>query len=130
MSKLQAIRNAKFLSQSDLVKESGVSKSLITKYESGEKNINKAAGITLFRLAFVLKCSIEDLLENKEEVEKDVLFRQYCAWRKVSQAMLDDGMAGSLDCGVSAVREDFSNYAGLKEEISFEDMFELEKMYD
>ncbi len=34
------------------------------------------------------------------------------------------------DCGESSVREDFSQYANLKNEISFMDMLELEQRYD
>lgn len=63
MSNLKNIRTAKGLSQNDLVAISGVSRSLITKYESGEKNINKAAAETLYKIALSLDCSIKDLLE-------------------------------------------------------------------
>lgn len=63
MSNLKNIRIAKGLSQNDLVTISGVSRSLITKYESGEKNINKAAAETLYKIALSLDCNIEDLLE-------------------------------------------------------------------
>lgn len=63
MSNLKNIRIAKGLSQNDLVTISGVSRSLITKYESGEKNINKAAAETLYKIALSLDCDIEDLLE-------------------------------------------------------------------
>ena len=35
----------------------------------------------------------------------------------------------STDCGEESVREDFSNYAGLEKEISFEEMLELENNY-
>lgn len=63
MSNLKNIRTAKGLSQNDLVAISGVSRSLITKYENGEKNINKAAAETLYKIALSLDCSIEDLLE-------------------------------------------------------------------
>ena len=127
MSKLQELRKSRKLSQNDLVKESGVSRSLITKYESGEKDINNAAAVTLYKISIVLNCKIEDLIENKEEYKMDVLFNQYCEWRKVSEEMLEDGMTGSVDCGIQAVREDFSRYCGLTEEISFDDMLTLEK---
>ena len=58
------------------------------------------------------------------------LMEIYREWRKVSEEMLEDGFKGSVDCGEQAVREDFSNYAELDEEISFEEMFELEKEYN
>lgn len=131
MSKLAGIRAERCLSQNDLVKLSGVSRSLVTKYESGEKNINKAAGETLLKLATALSCRIEDLLEGKEEISQEVLYRMYSEWRKVSEKMLEDGIPGSVDCGESAVREDFSNYIGREnEEISFEEMLELERQWE
>lgn len=138
MSKLAVKRKAKSLSQNDLVEISGVSRSLITKYESGEKNINKAAGETLLKLAIALSCKIEDLLEGNEEIMKDVLFNAYCVWRKQIE---DDNkfaeehggsmpISGSVDCGEDYVREDFSRCAGLEKEISFEEMLELERRYE
>lgn len=36
----------------------------------------------------------------------------------------------TYDCGEASAREDFSNYAELEDEISFDDMFELEKNYE
>jgi len=54
----------------------------------------------------------------------------YKEWRTVSEEMLRDGFAGSLDCGEEKVRKDFTEYAELREEISFEEMFELEKAYE
>lgn len=57
------------------------------------------------------------------------LMKQYREWRKISEEMLEDGMFGSLDCGEEKVREDFSNFAELKEIISFEKMLELEEEY-
>lgn len=130
MSKLAEIRKSKYLSQNELVRFSGVSRSVITKYESGERSIDKASGETLLKLATALGCKIEDLLERKDEIMKDVLFNVYCDWRKVSEEMLEDGMSGSVDCGEESVRKDFSDYAGLEEKISFQDMYELEKRYE
>ena len=66
MSKLAEIRKSKYLSQNELVRVSGVSRSVITKYESGERDINKASGETLLKLATALSCKIEDLLERKD----------------------------------------------------------------
>ena len=130
MSKLAELRKKKHLSQNDLVKASGVSRSVILKYESGERDINKASGETLLKIATVLNCKIEDLLERKEEIMKDVLFNIYCEWREVSEEMLKDGMKGSVDCGEESVRKDFSDYAGLEEVITFEEMLELERRYE
>ena len=63
MSNLQTIRKEKGLSQGKLAAASGVNVSMIQFYEQGVKDINMAAGITLKKLADVLECSIEDLLE-------------------------------------------------------------------
>nr|WP_288643086.1 helix-turn-helix transcriptional regulator [uncultured Anaerobutyricum sp.] len=51
---------------------SGVSRSLITKYESGERNINKASVDTVYKLAKALNCSIEDIIDvsNSDTLEK------------------------------------------------------------
>ena len=63
MSKLQDIRKANNLSQSKLAEKSGVNLRMVQKYENGEKDINKAQGITLYKLAQALDCTVEDLLE-------------------------------------------------------------------
>lgn len=127
MSKLAEIRKSKYLSQNDLVRASGVSRSLITKYESGERDINKASGETLLKLATALSCKIEDLLERKEEIMKDVLFNVYCEWRETGE---DGEVSFTWDCGEVSARKDFSDYAGLENEITFEEMLELEERYE
>ena len=63
MNNLQKIRKLRGLSQNGLVIRSGVSRSLITKYESGERNINKASVDTIYKLAKALNCSIEDIID-------------------------------------------------------------------
>jgi len=126
MSKLAELRKKKGLSQNDLIKVSGVSKSAILKYEIGERDINKASGTTLLRIATALNCRIEDLLEGKEEIEKEVLFNFYREWREAGE---DSEVNFTWDCGEADARKDFSDYAGLKEEITFEEMLELEENY-
>lgn len=66
MNNLQKIRKLRGLSQNGLVIRSGVSRSLITKYESGERNINKASVDTVYKLAKALNCSIEDIIDVSE----------------------------------------------------------------
>jgi transcriptional regulator with XRE-family HTH domain len=63
MNNLQKIRKLRGLSQNGLVIRSGVSRSLITKYESGERNINKASVDTVYKLAKALNCSMEDIID-------------------------------------------------------------------
>ena len=131
MNNLARIRKEKGLSQNDLLRISGVSRSVILKYETGERDINKASGITLFKLATALNCNIEDLLERKEETMKEVLFNLYCEWREAGEEATEGtDMEFTWDCGEGSAREDFTNFAGLDEEISFEEMLELEKRYE
>lgn len=65
MDNLKEIRKAKEISQSRLTEISGVNIRMIQHYEQGVKDINKAQAITLYKLAQVLECKIEDLLEIK-----------------------------------------------------------------
>ena len=52
------------ISQRDLAERSGISVRTIQQYEQRQKNINKAQGETLLRLARVLFCNMEDLIEK------------------------------------------------------------------
>jgi transcriptional regulator with XRE-family HTH domain len=72
MNNLQKIRKLRGLSQNGLVIRSGVSRSLITKYESGERNINKASVDTVYKLAKALNCSMEDIIDllDSDTIEK------------------------------------------------------------
>ena len=62
-ARLQQIRRVRGYSQSDLAKASGVNLRTLQQYESGAKNINRAAASTLRDLANTLGCEAEDLLE-------------------------------------------------------------------
>lgn len=64
MSKLKAKRELAGLSQSELAEASGVSLRMIQYYEQGFKDINRAAVVTIKRLADALKCEIEELIEE------------------------------------------------------------------
>lgn len=64
MSKLKTIRESKEFSQSKLAEISGVNLRTLQYYEQGYKDINKAQGITLLKIARSLDCTIEDLLEE------------------------------------------------------------------
>ena len=68
-TKLKKIREAKKLSQNDLAKISGVKKRSIQLYEQRVNDINKAQAHTVYKLAKVLGCEIEDILENPEKTE-------------------------------------------------------------
>lgn len=60
---LKRIRNAYGITQSELAKISGVSLRSIQMYEQRNKDINKASAESLYRIAKVLGCAIEDLIE-------------------------------------------------------------------
>ena len=61
---LKALRTLAGLSQSELAELSGVPVRTIQQYEQRQKNINKAQAETLLRLARVLCCSVEELMEK------------------------------------------------------------------
>lgn len=67
MTNLKRIRTDKQISRIELSEKSGVNLRMIQYYEQGFKDINKAQVITLYYIAQVLECEIEDLL-NLEEV--------------------------------------------------------------
>lgn len=52
------------------------------------------------------------------------LMNIYKEWRKVTEEL-----EGNTDCGLKAAREDFTAYAELENEITFEEMLELERAY-
>ena len=66
---LKRIRMARGLSQSQLARLSAVKLRSIQLYEQRVNDIDKAQGHTLYRLARVLGCEIEDLLEKPENME-------------------------------------------------------------
>ena len=61
---LKRVRTAYGLTQAELSKRSGVSLRSIQMYEQRNKNINKASADTIYRLAKVLGCTMEDLIEK------------------------------------------------------------------
>lgn len=63
-SKLQAIRQARGLSQAELARAADVGVRNIQLYEQGVNDIDRAQARTLYRLSRVLGCRIEDLLED------------------------------------------------------------------
>ena len=52
------------LSQSELARASGVNKRSIQMYEQQENDIDKAQAHTVYKLARVIGCNVEDLLED------------------------------------------------------------------
>lgn len=69
-TKLQKLRIEKELSQNDLAVKSGVTLRAIQCYEQQTRPIDGARLGTLCDLAATLDCKIEDILEDKELIEK------------------------------------------------------------
>jgi transcriptional regulator with XRE-family HTH domain len=63
MNKLQNRRKAAGLSQSQLAAKVGISVRTLQHLESGFRDINKAAALTVYRMAVELRCDVSDLLE-------------------------------------------------------------------
>ena len=61
---LKRIRIAYGFTQAELARRSGVSLRSIQMYEQRNKDINKASVDTIYRLAKVLGCTVEDLIER------------------------------------------------------------------
>ena len=63
-SRLKRLRESRGLSQSELARASGVNKRSIQMYEQQENDIDKAQAHTVYKLARVIGCNVEDLLED------------------------------------------------------------------
>jgi len=63
-SNLQRIRKAGGMTQKELAEASGAALRMIQLYEQHKQHINKAQAVTLTRMAHVLGCAVEDLLER------------------------------------------------------------------
>ena len=61
---LAYIRNDRRITQAALAERSGVKLRMLQKYEIGEKDINVAAALTVYKLAEALGCEVKDLLET------------------------------------------------------------------
>lgn len=68
---LARIRMNRDMTEEELSDVSGISTQDIRAFESGRLDINKASGITLFRLSKALNCSMEDLLEKGKRLQND-----------------------------------------------------------
>ena len=68
---LKRIRTDYGCTQAELARRSGVTLRSIQMYEQRHKNINKASAETLYRIARVLGCTIEDLIERGNEALPD-----------------------------------------------------------
>lgn len=64
MNKLQELRRAAGLSQSQLAEKSGVPVRTLQKYETGEVDLGKASAYTVMKLAAAVGCSVEEMLHG------------------------------------------------------------------
>lgn len=71
---------------------------------------------------------LKSLIEvNKKERNMENLQSIYNTWKEEGIELAEQtGLEFVWDCGESIAREDFSNYAGLEKEITFEEMLALE----
>ena len=65
ISNLQRIRKASGMTQKKLAEASGTALRMIQLYEQRKQDINNAQAISLTKMAHILGCAVEDLLENK-----------------------------------------------------------------
>ena len=66
MSKLQELRKANGISQSQLAKITNINVRIIQSYEQQERPVDNAGLDKLIPLALALNCKISDLLENDD----------------------------------------------------------------
>lgn len=71
MSNLKELRVKAELSQTGLAEISGVNVRMIQYYEQGVKDLNKANGETLYKLARSLGCNMEDLIDKSKVLYDD-----------------------------------------------------------
>ena len=67
MNNLKKYRQAAGLTQPQLAAVVGISHRTLQDYEQGQKPLEKAAAITVLRMAKALGCAVEDLIEEVEE---------------------------------------------------------------
>lgn len=69
-SKLRVLRVKKGLSQSELCAITGISKKSLQRYEQQHGTIDSARLDTLTDLCLALGCKIEDIIEDKDLIQK------------------------------------------------------------
>lgn len=61
-TKLSVLRKASGMSQSQLAEKVKISVRTLQHYEQGQKPLDKAAAITVYKLAVTLGCTVADLI--------------------------------------------------------------------
>ena len=67
--KLQEMRKAKGLSQSQLAEIAGINVRTLQHYEQMSKNFDHARLDTILRVCLALECKIEDITENQRQID-------------------------------------------------------------
>lgn len=67
--RLQAVRQAAGLSQSQLAKAAGLSVRMLQNYESGLRDLNGAKLSTLLKLSLALRCKLSDIITDNETLQ-------------------------------------------------------------
>lgn len=67
--KLQKLRQAAGLSQSQLAEVAGINVRMYQKYEQGDRDISKAQLSTLLRICKALSCKLSDIVTDAETSE-------------------------------------------------------------
>ena len=67
MNNLKMIRESRGLTQKALAERAGVNVRMVQHYEQGFHDINRAEGMTLYKLAKALDCQMEELLQIKQD---------------------------------------------------------------
>lgn len=66
MTNLKTTRLASGKTQAQLAQETGISLRSLQDFEQGRHPINKAAAITVYKLATALGCEVKDILEIED----------------------------------------------------------------
>lgn len=69
--RIKEMREKRGMTQAELADKAGISIRSLQAYEQGFKSINRAAAITVYRLAQALRCAPEDVLELPEQLTKN-----------------------------------------------------------
>lgn len=66
---LKSLRTLAGLSQSQLADSTGLNVRTVQHYEQGSKDLNAAKLSTILKLCKVLRCSLEDILDDRETLD-------------------------------------------------------------
>lgn len=64
MTNLKRIQKEKGITTTELSERSGVNIRMLRYYIAGYRDISKAEALTVYKIATVLNCTVEDLLEK------------------------------------------------------------------